>query len=254
MDRKVELVEEFYAGLPKDRCKVETAEHGFGFLEETLNSGGEGGMRLEYGERVLCRELHKYKFANVPRLKMDELLLGHVRKGCNVCLYFAAEGNRLFAFNLDNHGEGNHAAVTAEMTLAVSLLREVLAGLGCEPLIVASGKGYHLWCRLDGAVSNEELYKFMLRTMAKALHGVYLKGLDHQRINARFYPDPRTVGKVSLRLFGSDHPYNKVFSRVLTRDGLLDEEGSWKAFEEHLRVKTIGGERFREACEVILVR
>ena len=57
---------------------------------------------------------------------------------------------------------------------------------------------------------------------------------------------------MSLRLFGSDHAKNKVFSRVYTRDGLLDEEASWKAFEDHMREKTIGVGEFRSAYEAMM--
>jgi hypothetical protein len=138
------------------------------------------------------------------------------------------------------------------MTLAVTLLREILTSLRCEPLVLQSGKGYHLWCRLAAPARNEDLYNFMLRAMAKALHGLYTKGLDHNLINARFYPDPRTVDKISLRLFGSLHVKTKSFSQVLTRDTLLDEHASWLAFEDHLKSGTIGAESFRSSYETIM--
>ena len=245
MDPKFELIKAFYAGLPKDRAKVETFDHGFAFLERILTDG----MTLEYGERVLCRDVYKYKFSNVPPWKMEELLLSHVQKGCNVCLYFADKMNSLFGFNLDISQKVNTTVISPEMALAVSTLRGILTDVGCKPLVVGSGKGYHLWCRLAAAASNERLYDFMLRVMAKTLYALHQKGLDYNRINARFYPDPRAQDKISLRLFGSDHPNNKVFSRLLTEDGLLDEEASWNAFEEHLRVNTISETTFRNACE-----
>jgi len=248
MDSKLELIRAFYAGLPKDRVKVETFDHGFAFLEEMLIDG----MTLEYGERVLCREVYKYKFSNVPPWRMEELLLSHVRKGCNVCLYFADKTNSLFGFNLDGNHKSNSTAISLEMAAAVSALEEILTGAGCKPLVVASGKGYHLWCRLGAAASNDQLYNFMLRAMAKTLYALHQKGLDHNQINARFYPDPRTRDKISLRLFGSDHPNNKVFSRVQTQDGLLDEEASWTAFDEHLRLNTISAETFCNACAAMM--
>lgn len=176
------------------------------------------------------------------------MLLSHVRKECNVCLYFKESSNSLFCFNMDKSPKFSTTAMLPELELGVSLLREILTSLGCEPLVVASGKGCHLWCRLAAAAGNEELYNFMLRAMAKALYGLHQKGLDHQRLHVRFYPDPRTLDKISLRLFGSDHVKDGRFSHVLTREGLLDEEGSWAAFEAHLRLKTIGAETFRDAC------
>jgi hypothetical protein len=92
----------------------------------------------------------------------------------------------------------------------------------------------------------------MLRAMAKALHGLHRRGLDHNLIDARFYPDPRTLDKISLRLFGSRHVKTKNFSQVLARDILLDEEASWQAFEDHLKAKTISAESFRTSYETII--
>jgi len=237
MDPRAELVKAFYAALPRDRLKLETCGHGFAFLDEMLATG----MTLEYGERVLCSDVYKYKFANVPEWKMDDLLAAHVRKQCNVCLYFHHDANSLFCFNLDKSPKVSDIADIPEMTLAVGLLRDILTNAGCEPLVILSGKGYHLWCRLAAPAGNEELYNFMTRVMAKALYGLHQKGLDHNKINARFYPDSRTLDKISLRLFGSDHVKTKMFSRVLAPDGLLDEEASWHAFEKHLGAKAITG-------------
>jgi hypothetical protein len=137
------------------------------------------------------------------------------------------------------------------MEMAVRLLREILTENECVPLVIASGRGYHLWCRLDGRVENEKLYQFMLRAMAKALYGLHKIGLDHNRIKANFYPDPRTKNTVSLRLFGSNHMKNKVFSRVNTGVELLDEERSWEAFRDHMRTRTISREAFLIALKNI---
>ena len=89
MDPRVSLLKEFYRGLPKDRAKLETQEHGFVFLEKLLADGVE----LEYGELTLSRLLHKYKLARIPERRMDEFLLSHVEKACNVCLYFDGQAN-----------------------------------------------------------------------------------------------------------------------------------------------------------------
>jgi hypothetical protein len=241
------LLKEFYGGLPKDRAKVETYEHGFEYLERILASGAT----LEYGEMSFAGLLHKYKFSKVPEEQMDEFINAHIAKRSNLCLYFGRAENSLFCFNLDNNHKTNNTVLIPEMTLAVELLREILTEAGCEPLVIASGRGYHLWCRLAGAMENERLYQFMVRSMAKALLGLHKKGLDHNKIKANFYPDPRARNVVSLRLFGSVHVKNKVFSRVLTRGGLLEEEESWKAFEEYLSGKTIGLEGFERAARLV---
>lgn len=243
MDSKLRLVAEFYRGLPKVRAKIETYEHGFGFLERMLLDG----VSLEYGEMAVSGLLHKYKLSGIPEAVMDELLLSHVNKTCNVCLYFDERQNHLFSFNLDNNHKTGNTVLIPEMELTVRLLREILTGFGCEPLVIASGRGYHLWCRLDGPVDNARLYDFMLRTMARAFLGLHQQGYDHNKIKANFYSDPRSHNTVSLRLFGSDHAKNKVFSRILIGEELLDEAASWKAFELHLREHTISVERFHKA-------
>ncbi len=52
---------------------------------------------------------------------------------------------------------------------------------------------------------------------------------------------------VSLRLFGSRHVKNKVFSRILTSQGLLDETASWECFADYLKHRTIVLPRFHAA-------
>ena len=247
MDTKSGFLKEFYRGLPKDRAKVETYEHGFEYIERML----AGGATLEYGEMSLAGLLHKYKFSQVPEEQMDELMSSHIAKTCNLCLYFGQVENSLFCFNLDNNHKTNNTVVIPEMTLVVELLREILTGAGCEPLVIASGRGYHLWCRLGAPVDNGRLYNFMVRSTARALLGLHKQGYDHNRIKANFYPDPRARNVVSLRLFGSVHVKNKVFSRVLTPEVLLDEEQSWDAFGRYLREKTIGLDAFERAVAAL---
>jgi len=137
------------------------------------------------------------------------------------------------------------------MELAVRVLSERLRDLGCAPLVVASGRGFHLWGRLEAPVENARLYGFMLRcavATAAALHG---QGHDHHRIKFNFYPDPRSCAIVSLRLFGTEHAKNKVFSRVLTPHGLLDEAASWAHFADTVRAGPIAAATFDAACETL---
>jgi len=248
MDSKLKLLKEFYSGLPKDRAKVETSRHGFEFLETLLADGAV----MEYGEMHRSGELHKYKLSHIPERRMDELLQSHIGKTSNVCLYFDDTASSLFCLNLDNNHKTGNTVLIPEMQLAMSLLRERLSILGCEPLVIASGRGYHLWCRLDSAAENKRIHDFMIRLVAMTLAGLHGKGYDYNHIKANFYPDPRVRNTVSLRLFGSDHARNKVFSRILGEEGLLDEEASWAAFENHLRNKTISAVQLDEACRVVM--
>ena len=250
MDPRVALLKEFYRALPKDRAKVETDRHGFDFLASLLS----GGLTLEYGELTPVGLLHKYKVANIPEGRMDELLQSHVEKACNVCLYFGSPQSSLFCFNLDHNHPPDAPAPVPEVDLTAGALRARLAALGCEVLVVASGRGYHLWGRLAEAVDNDRLHDFMLRAAVQAMAELHQRGgYDHRRIKLNFYPDPRTRDIVSLRLFGSEHAKNKVFSRVLTAEGLLDEAASWRHFERHLADRTISPAAFAEACRAIAV-
>ena len=159
----------------------------------------------------------------------------------------ATSANRLFCFNLDNNHKTNNTVLLPEMELAVRVLRDLLAGLACPPLIIASGRGYHVWCRLDAAVDNERLYDFMLRLSVRTMMVLHEKGQDYHKLKFNFYPDKRIRDIVSLRLFGSDHAKNKVFSRILTPQGLLDEDASQEYFAGYLKTQTIPPETFDRA-------
>ena len=134
---------------------------------------------------------------------------------------------------------------------AVRAMRETLQGVGCEPLIVASGRGFHLWCRSETPIENRRLYDFMLRVSVLAMARIHGEGLDYSKVKINVYPDPRTRDTVSLRLFGSAHMKNRVFSRVLAPEGLLEEESSWAAFERHLIHSTLKEAQFGAALEAV---
>ena len=244
MDHRVRLLKAFYAGLPQDRAKLEIREHGFAFLEKLLSDG----VTLDYGELTLTDLLHKYKLGNIPPGRMDELLEAHVGKRCNVCLYFEPTANSLFCFNLDNNHKTNNTVIIPEMDSAVRALRDLLCALGCEPLILASGRGYHVWGRLERAVDNDLLHEFLSRAAVRIMAQLHSGGFDYQKIKFNVYPDKRIRGVVSLRLFGSEHAKNKVFSKVYTPAGLLDEAASWAYFENYLGNRTISLETFDAAC------
>lgn len=245
MDRRLELVRRYYAPLSTATVKLETTQHGFGFLEALTRRGA----RLEYGELTLHGALHKYKLSGVPPEQWDELLADHVAKRANVCLYFGPAENALFAFNLDNNRREKNTEVIPEMTLAVAGVRERLEAHGLRPLVIASGRGYHIWCRLDAPRRNEEIYRFMLSQAVQTAAGIHFQGGDRRRVKFNFYPDPHTDNLVSLRLFGSDHAKNQVFSRVFTRDGLLDEPQSWDWFERHVNAGPVSAGVFDAALK-----
>jgi hypothetical protein len=248
MDPRIELLKAYYQGLPRDRAKVETREFGFPLLERLEKDG----ITLEYGELTLSGLLHKYKLANIPAHAFDRLLESHLEKRCNVCLYFDTEANSTFCFNLDNNHKENNTALLPEMEIAVQTIRDLLARVGCEPLVIASGRGYHVWCRAERPIANDRLYDFMLRVAVRAMVAIHAEGRDYHRVKMNVYPDPRTRDTVSLRLFGSEHAKNGTFSQVLSQSGkLLDESSSWESFERHLHVGTLGLDEFERALEAL---
>jgi hypothetical protein len=248
MDSRVNLLKEFYSNLQKDKAKLETYRYGFEFLEEMA----AGGVTLEYGELTLSGLLHKYKLMNIPEHRLDELLQAHIMKTCNLCLYFDEAANNTFCLNLDNNYKTNNTILIPEMKFTVRVLREHLGELGIEPLVIASGRGYHLWCRFDVAIHNDRLYGFMLRLAAKSMATLHENGYDYNKIKFNLYPDLRILNVVSLRLFGSVHAKNKIFSYIHTPEGLLDEAASWEYFEYYMKNKTITEQQFAKAYDAIM--
>jgi hypothetical protein len=226
VDPKVTLLKTFYRGLLADKAKLETHEHGFAYLERF----SARGAALEYGELTGHSLLHKYKFTGISEGLMDELLEAHVAQTTNVCLYFHPEANELFSFNLDNNHKTRNTEPLEEMERAVVFLRQLLQEAGFDPLVVSSGRGYHLWCRLDRAVPNARLQAFMIRLAARTLAHLHQAGFDGQKLKFNFYPDLRSIDVVSLRLFGTRHAKTGAFSHILGPTGPLDEEASWVHF------------------------
>ena len=91
----------------------------------------------------------------------------------------------------------------------------------------------------------------MLKAAVKALMKFHDSGYDHQTIKFNFYPDLKIHNVVSLRLFGSLHAKNKVFSQVLATETLLDEDASWQHFEDFIRHRAITEDTFNAACKAL---
>jgi hypothetical protein len=250
MDPRVDLLRTFSRGFTAGAAKVETARHGLRFLDELL----AGGSRLEYAELTPLSLVHRYKVVDIPEDRMDELMRAHVDKEFNVCRYFNPTANDTFCFNLDNNHRTNNTVVIPEMDLAIRALRQCLCEVGCPPLIVASGRGFHAWCRLTQSVDNERLYRFMLPAAALALSSVHAAGYDHRNVKVNLYPHVQLQNVVSLRLFGSNHAKTGVFSHIWTVDGLLGERASWDRFEEFVRSPKVSPSEFDAATQTLANR
>lgn len=242
MDTRVALLKKFYSTMQTDKLKLELMSYGFAFLDKLASEG----IVLEYGE-LAANLIHKYRLSNVSQHGMNQLLQGHVNKAHNVCLYFNELANNTFCFNLDNNCKVNNTSLIPEMKPTVTYLREQLQEYAIEPLVIESGRGYHLWCRLDQAVDNQLLFDFLLRISAKAMASLHKHGYDYNRIKFNIYPNPKTVNIASLRLFGSEHIKKNVFSYVQLQNRVLDEAASWEYFTQYLTGKIICKHQFLAA-------
>jgi hypothetical protein len=228
--------------MQTDKLKLELMNYGFAFLDKLVSDG----INLEYGE-LAVNLIHKYRLSNVSQHCMNQLLQGHVNKSHNVCLYFNELANNTFCLNLDNNYKVNNTALIPEMKPTVIYLKEQLQEYAIEPLVIESGRGYHLWCRLDQAVDNQLLFDFLLRISARTMLSLSNHGYDYNRIKFNIYPNPKTINIASLRLFGSEHIKKKVFSYVHLHNRVLDETASWEYFTQYLTCQTIGKHQFLAA-------
>lgn len=241
MDSRVILLKEFYSTMQKDKLKIESNCYGFDLLDGLLSQG----IKLEYGE-LTSSLIHKYKLVNISEDCMADFLQGHINKHYNACLYFNEIANNILCFNLDNNFKENNTELIPEMQYSVNWLTEYLTELEIEPLVIVSGRGYHVWCRLDAPVDNKQLHKFMLQIVAKTMEALHVNGYDYNRVKFNMYPNNEIINTVSLRFFGSEHVKNKIFSYVYTNNGVLEEDASWRYFTEYLKHKTISKDQFMQ--------
>ncbi|VBB06713.1 Hypothetical protein LUCI_1949 [Lucifera butyrica] len=247
MDTRVKLLKEFYSTMQTGKLKLESREYGFDFLDRLLSTG----LLLEYGE-LASGLIHKYKLSNVSEEQLNYLLQEHVNKGCNVCLYFNEAANNTFCFNLDHNYKLSNTAPKPEIGIAAGLLTGYLEELDMKPLVTTSGRGYHFWTRLDEPVDNNQLYDFMLRMAARTLAGLHENGYDYNKIKLNMYPNNKIIHRSSLRLFGSEHVKNKIFSYIRTKTGIVNEEHSWQYFADYLINGTISRESFAKAYNAVM--
>jgi hypothetical protein len=239
VDTRVELLEQFYETMRKDKLKLENKNYGFDFVNELTADG----VTLDYGQ-LENNCIHKYRLLDVPEHRRKHLLQGHVNQEYNVCLYFDEAANNTLCFNLDNNYKVNNTEIIPEMDLAVKYLQQHLIKYGMEPLVIKSGRGYHQWCRFHKPIANQLLFDFMIRIAAKTLASLHGSNYDYHTIKFNMGPNPKVVNVVSLRAFGSKHIKTGVFSHINTKNGILNESDSWSYFKDYIVNKTISQEQF----------
>ncbi|MEG6584189.1 hypothetical protein [Dendrosporobacter sp. 1207_IL3150] len=237
---KADVLKDFYSSMDFSTMKLEVKDYGFDFLE-TME---KAGIIVEYVE--LKGLIHKYKLKNIKPVYQKYLLEQHIEQSGNVCGYYHKTHNNVFSFNLDNSHNENNTELTIEMRTAVQVIRKYLNEVGIEPLIINSGRGYHIHTRLDKPVSNEKIQKFMISVTARTQVTIKDLGMDVAKVIFNNYPGKDTrIG--SLRLFGSDHIKNQVFSHVCTKQGVLNERDSWIYFADYINKHTITEEQLDKA-------
>jgi hypothetical protein len=220
--------------------KLELKEWGFDFLD-TLTKGAT----LDYGE--LTNYIPKYRLSNMHPKVFNYLLLQHIKKNCNVCLYFDRTANNAFAFNIDNNQKHNKDECTEEVKATVQILTHILNDVGIEPLVYASGRGYHIWVRLDEKIDNATINGFMTSVCAWTDVVLHRNNLDYNKVSVGMYPHKDEGQTHSLRIFGSNHIRRKTFSHVCTPE-VLDEDASWNYFWDYCINKVITKKQFADAC------
>jgi hypothetical protein len=239
MDTRVELLDAFYQTMRKDKVKIENKKYGFAFIDGLIADD----VMLDYGQ-MESNFIHKYRLLNVSESRREKLLQGHVNQEYNVCLYFDETANNTCCFNLDNNFKANNNAIIPEIELAVDYLQQHLGKYGMETLSIKSGRGYHLWCRFERPIANQLLLDFMIRIASKTLASLQYSHHDYRTIKINMSPNPKFVKVLSLRAFGSRHIRTGSFSQIRTKDGVLDEEESWKYFSDYIKNKTISEQQF----------
>ena len=239
MDTRVELLNEFYQTMCKDKVKIENKNYGFEFIKELTADDAT----LDYVQ-MENNLIHKYRLLHVSENHKQRLLQGHVSQAYNVCLYFDETANNTLCFNIDNNYKRDNNEIIPEIELAIDYLQQHLGEHGIEAVNVKSGRGYHVWCRFATPIANQLLLDFMIRISAKTLASLHYSHHDYRSIKINMSPNPRFVKIISLRAFGSRHIKTGLFSHIRTKDGVLNEEESWKYFSDYMKNKTVSEQQF----------
>ena len=238
---KLMLLKQFYSSVRQDMLKLECKDYGFDTLRLFQSE-----CTVEYVE--LKGSIHKYKLKDILPVRFDYFLKHHILQNGNVCGYFNSEANSVFAFNFDTSKKNKDNTPTDTIKASAYITAEYLRALNIEPLVILSGRGYHIWVRLAEPVYNKEIGFFIKNMKDRINDGLKINDLNFNDICISAYPQLHEKQTHSLRLFGSEHVKNKVFSHICTDGGTLNELDSWLYFEEFIKSKTTPIDVFKKAC------
>ncbi|SDF86176.1 hypothetical protein [Sporolituus thermophilus] len=221
--QKLALLKKFYSCMKPNILKLEVNDFGFDFIDIMRKAG----VVVDYVD--FKKDIHKYRIRVSPAV-YDYLLKHHIAQNGNVCGYFDDYANDLLCFNIDNRGMSQEETyLVAEYVYIYLKLENIL------PLMVESGRGYHIWVKLGEKQNNEKIYSFSRRIVGFVMDCLKDQNIDTEKVFITLYPTPGYTQGYSLRLFGSKHIRTGEFSRVvLPGIGILDENESWRYFGEYV--------------------
>ena len=234
---KLELLKQYFESVSRSVIKYETIQnYGFDFLNTIKDN-------IVYTE--LLKNISKYKLQNLTEEQFDTYLMKHIEKQDNVCAYFNTKANNVFIFNIDEEKKGLANATAKYMYNFL-----VLAGI--EPMMLKSGRGWHLWCRLTQRVPNAIIADYMIQIILITTLWLKFEGYDEKKVNISRYPMYPEKQSNSLRFPMSYHVRTKEFSNVSHPiRGELSEEESWDFLKEHMETKSLTVEEFKQSLGVV---
>ncbi|SDF41855.1 hypothetical protein [Sporolituus thermophilus] len=223
IEQKLALLKKFYSCMKPNVLKLEVNDFGFDFIDIMRKAG----VVVDYVD--FKKNIHKYRL-HVSQQVYDYLLLHHIKQNGNVCGYFDDYANDILCFNIDSRGiSPEETYLVAEYVYIYLKLENIL------PLMVESGRGYHIWVRLNERQDNEKIYSFSRRIASSVTYILQNQGIDMEKVFITIYPTPGYTQGYSLRLFGSRHVRTGEFSHVvLPGIGMLNENESWRYFGEYV--------------------
>jgi hypothetical protein len=218
---RIELLKVFYRSMDLSLVKWETCMRGWDYIKEL-----EQNCTIDYIQGV--DDVTKYRLSDIPSKYMHWLLDLHVRSGGNVCGYFDMYNNNCFAFNLDVDKDEDRWQADKARDIIVYTLIEIA---NLKPIIIKSGRGYHIWVSLLELVPNKAIHDLFDLVMIR------IPSDELTALQIHKYPFFKESKRNSLRLFGSKHVRTDEFSGVMQpySNKVLSVDQSWMYINNYVK-------------------
>lgn len=239
MNERSLALNKFCHNFDTTQIKIETKLSGLEFLAKLTSQA-----TLDYVE--FKKNIHKYRLSQIPPTLFTDLIEKHINCRLNLCVYFAKQRSNKLALNFDQ--AKRH---TVDVKISALIATSLLSQLDLSPLLIYSGRGYHLWCTFNRDIANEDLVRFLQNIKSIIAYEVKIRGGNPENVNLTCYPGIDT-GKNSLRLFGSNHVKTGRFSSIVTQiavdDVMLNANDSWNYFTNYINTKVTLTNTFDKAA------